>query len=73
MQDLVEHLTKFTGSTACYIGKLAKPIKKVGGTGALGINEEDDEDAHIINGAKFEIQFKHTSENHKFLVDEVLS
>ena len=29
LQSLVDHLAEFTGATACYVGKIAKPIKGV--------------------------------------------
>jgi len=51
LQDLADHLKEFTGATSCYIGKIAKPIKGV----SEGMAEDDDEDAHLINGARPEI------------------
>ena len=47
LQDLADHLKEFTHATSCYIGKIAKPIKGV----SKGMAEDEDEDAHIINGA----------------------
>jgi len=29
LPELVEHLAELTGATACYIGKVVKPIKKI--------------------------------------------
>lgn len=51
LQDLADHLKEFTNATACYIGKIAKPIKGV----SQGMADDDDEDAHIINGSRPEI------------------
>ena len=49
----VEHLQKFTGSTAVYIGKVVNPKKK--------IKEDDDDTAHIDPEAQPEIQFTYTT------------
>lgn len=69
LQDLANHLKEFTGAAACYIGKVTKPIKK------LGSDPEDDvkdEDAHLVAGAKPEIQFVATSAGCEFLHEQVL-
>ena len=39
LKDLVNHLNEFTGATACYIGKVVKPIKQ-------DIKDHEYEDAH---------------------------
>jgi hypothetical protein len=39
MQNLVDYLKEFTGSTAVYVGKLTKPYKK--------ISDGDDDTAHL--------------------------
>lgn len=51
LQELVDHLHRFTAATAVYLGKIARPIKGV----SKGMDEDDDEDAHLVNGAKPEI------------------
>jgi len=51
LPQLANHLAEFTGATACYIGKIAKPIKGV----SKGMREDQDDEAHIINNAKNEI------------------
>jgi len=61
-------LHRFTSATAVYIGKIARPIKGV----SKGMEEDDDEDAHLINGSKPEIQFIHSSPSHEFMVGNVL-
>lgn len=65
---MVDHLHDFTGATAVYIGELTKPIKGF----KDGLAEDDDDTAHIIPNAKIEIQLKHASKDHQFLVDQVL-
>jgi hypothetical protein len=65
---LVDHLHDFTGANAVYIGELTKPIKGF----KDGLQEDDDDTAHIIPNAKLEIQWKHASKDHQFLVDKVL-
>lgn len=65
LQDLVDHLQEFTCATSVYVGKIAKPTKGV----SQGMAEDDDEDAHIVNGAKPEIQFKHASQGAEFMAD----
>lgn len=59
---------RFTAATAVYIGKIARPIKGV----SKGMEEDDDEDAHLVNGAKQEIQFIHSDPNHQFMVGTTL-
>jgi hypothetical protein len=44
LTDLVSHLTEFTAATACYIGKVVKPIKQ-------DIKDNEYEDAHEIKKA----------------------
>ena len=51
LQDLVNHLHDFTGSTAVYVGELTKPIKGF----KDGLQEDDDDTAHIIPNAQTEI------------------
>ena len=68
LQGLVDHLHDFTGATAVYIGELTKPIKGF----KDGLVEDDDDTAHIIPNAKIEIQMKHASKDHQFLVDKVM-
>jgi hypothetical protein len=47
LNDLSNYLAEFTGASACYIGKVTKPIKKI-----QPDQEDQDEDAHFIAGAK---------------------
>lgn len=65
MQDLTDHLKKFTNSSATYIGKLVSPKKS--------IQDGDDDQAHIDDASEKIIHFSHADEEHKFLVDQVLS
>jgi len=51
LQSMVDHLHDFTGSTAVYIGELTKPIKGF----KDGLQEDDDDTAHIIPNAQTEI------------------
>lgn len=44
LQNLVDHLKEFTDSTAVYVGKVTKPIKK--------IKESDNDRAHINSDAQ---------------------
>ena len=44
LKDLANHLAEFTSATACYIGKVVKPIKK-------DIKDNEYEDAHEIKKA----------------------
>ena len=41
LQSLTDHLCKFTGATACYIGKVVTPIKS-------DLPEDADDEAHIF-------------------------
>lgn len=68
LQELSEHLAEFTKATSCYIGKIAKPIKGI----SQGMQDDEDEDAHLVNGAKPEIQFKYASKGAEFMVGQVL-
>jgi hypothetical protein len=47
LQALVDHLTEFTGASACYVGKVDKPIKGV----KNGLLEDDNDQAHHIPGS----------------------
>lgn len=49
LQRLADHIKEFTGSTACYIGKLVAPKKEVG--------DGDFDDAHLDEGADKIIHF----------------
>jgi hypothetical protein len=69
LPSLAQHLAEFTGSTACYIGKLTKPIKGV----SKGMPEDASDQAHIIDGAKEEIQFIHASQGFEFMEGKVLT
>ena len=69
LQDLVDHLQEFTCATACYVGKVDKPIKGI----SSGMREDEDEKAHLIAKAQDEIQFGHASKGSEFMVDQVLS
>ena len=51
LQDLVDHITEFTGASACYIGYVDKPIKGV----KKGLAEDANDTAHNIPDAKKEI------------------
>jgi len=57
-------LQRFTGATSVYVGKLARPIKGI----SKGMEEDEDEDAHLINGAKPVIRFINSDPNHQFMV-----
>ncbi len=65
LKDLVSHLTEFTAATACYIGKVGKPIKQE-------IKDSEYEDAHEIKKAIDQIQFVEASKNFEFMVDKIL-
>ena len=67
MQDLTNHLEEFTGATAVYIGKLAKPIKGV----SKGLAEDADDSAHLTERAE-ELQFITHTEKAKMMKDQVL-
>lgn len=51
-----------------YVGEVTKPIKGF----KDGLQEDDDDTAHIIPNAQSEIQLKHASKDHLSLVDQVL-
>ena len=65
LQDLLNHLQKFTNSSAVYIGKLVSPKKE--------IKDGDDDFAHIDETSDKIITFSHSNEEHDFLVDKVLN
>lgn len=56
LQNLVDHLHEWTESTAVYIGKVTHPINK--------INDDDDDTAHIIEGATPHIQYVYADPAH---------
>lgn len=65
LQQLVDHLAEFTGASACYVGKVGKPIKPVG--------EEENDMAHHIPGSKPEIQFLYANKScEEVLKDKIL-
>ena len=64
MQELTNHLQRFSGASAVYIGKLVSPKKT--------IKDSDDDNAHVDETSEKIIQFSHADEDHQFLVDEVL-
>lgn len=64
LQTLTNYLKEHTNSTAVYIGKLVKPKKT--------ITDEDDDKAHIDEGAQPQIQFVNSSSEHEFMVDKIL-
>ena len=64
LQGLTNHLQRFTGASAVYIGKLVAPKKP--------IKDSDDDTAHVDEGSEKIIQFSHADEEHEFLIDEVL-
>ena len=64
MQDLLDHMKKFTNASAVYIGQLVAPKKP--------ITDGDDDSAHIDDASEKIIHFTHADEAHKFLVDQVL-
>lgn len=64
LQDLANYLKNSTQATGVYIGELIRP-KKI-------IEENDLDDAHIDNEAEEIIKYIHTTENHEFLLKEVL-
>lgn len=53
LQELLEHVAEQTGATAGYIGKVVKPIRGI----RDGLPEDADDEAHIIEDAKDQIQF----------------
>ena len=64
MQELADFLKHFTKATAVYIGKLVSPKKH--------INEQDDDQAHIDADAAQIIHYLKATENHQYLVDQIL-
>lgn len=64
LQDLSEFLKEQTSSTAVYIGKLVNPKRR--------IEEDDDDKAHLDEGAEKIIHYIHSTKGHEFLVDKVL-
>ena len=58
LQDLVEYLNEFTGSTSTYIAKVCKPIKGI----RNGLGEDEDEDAHIIEDSEDQLNYIYYSE-----------
>ena len=69
LQDLVEYLNEFTGSTSTYIAKVCKPIRGI----KDGLEEDEDEDAHIIEDSDDQLNYIFYSERAaKILKDKVL-
>ena len=69
LQELVEHLAEFTGASACYVGKVDKPIKGI----KDGLKEDDDENAHNIAGAQPQVQFLYANAaSEEILKDKIL-
>jgi hypothetical protein len=64
LQSLVDHLAEFTGASACYVGKVEKPIKGV----KDGLKEDENDQAHHIPGAKPQIQFLYANESSKDII-----
>ena len=58
LQSLADHLAEFTGATACYIGKISKPIKGI----SQGMPVDGFDLDHLVSKAKDEIQFIHASD-----------
>lgn len=61
---MVTYLKDATCSTAVYIGKVVKPLKKV--------QEGDNDTAHLNPDAEPEIQFLNANTDHAFMVGKVL-
>jgi hypothetical protein len=61
LQDLVDFLKLFTGSTAAYVGKLVSPKRP--------IKDDDDDRAHIDSEAQQIIHFTNATQGHEYLVD----
>lgn len=69
MQELVDYLCEFTGSTSSYIAKVCKPIRGI----RDGLQEDEDEDAHIIENSEDQLNYIYYSERAaKILEDKVL-
>ena len=64
LQNLINYLKDNTESTAVYIGKVTKPKKQ--------ITDEDNDKAHIDDGAEPQIQFTNVTSQHEFMVDKIL-
>ena len=64
MQDLTNHVKKFTNASAVYIGKLVTPKQP--------ISDVDDDRAHIDENAEKIIHFSHADSDHDYLVDKTL-
>ena len=65
LQDLTDHLKKFTNASATYVGKLVSPKKP--------IDEGDNDSSHIDNQSDQVIHFTNANEEHSFIVDKMLS
>jgi hypothetical protein len=65
LQDLTNHLKKYTNASAVYIGKLVSPKK--------AITDQDDDSAHIDDASDKIIHFSHADEEHDFIVEQVLN
>ena len=66
LQFLVDHLAEFTGASACYVGKVDKPIKGV----KEGLKEDENDQAHHIPGAKSQIQFLYANDSSKDIIQD---
>lgn len=75
LQALTDHLSKFAGATACYIGKVVTPIK-------TDLPEDAFEDAHLFDSNEInpetgkpvekQITWLKSTDDHKFLEKQVL-
>ena len=69
LQALVHHLAEFTGASACYVGKVDKPIKGI----KDGLREDENDQAHHIKDSKPQIKFLYANENyHEVLSEQIL-
>ena len=64
LQDLTDHIKKYTNASAVYVGKLVSPKKS--------ITDDDDDTAHVDDSGEKIIHFSHANSEHDFLVDKVL-
>jgi hypothetical protein len=63
---LVDHLAEFTGASACYVGKVDKPIKGI----KLGLKDDENDQAHHIAGSKPQIQFLYANDSSSEIMKE---